>query len=525
METESYQTEYRDRHLHGGSGPRSWEGSERRLHPRKRIGRKLVISFVALAMLVVGGSGWVLYERALDSLESQMSRHLMAEARLLANAIGDTQVLIAMRPGHEGFTFYRNFKARIQKAKELAGARRIFVFDRDCKSLLDTEPGTSIGRVYPELKYRDRMEIERVWQGVDAATIRFKDENGIDYMTGYAPIFISDEVVAAVGLDIGTGFTSAIRGFKRSVYFLAGISALLTLIVGLGMARTITRPIKRLVTAAREIGRGNLQKSVESSADDEIGYLGETMEEMRQRLLARDAQLRQMLAGVAHEIRNPLGGIEIYAGLIADDLPDEDERKKHIQKVIEEVRTLNMIISEFLEFARPLAAEPVNLPVSQLVEDAAFLLSPEMERAGIAYVQNVDPELTAYVDPEQMKRAIFNLMKNAVQAMDDGGRITIKAAAAGSAVVRIDVVDNGRGIDAAVRGRLFEPFFTTREKGSGLGLAIVQQAVETNRGRLHLSSVPGEGTTVSLHLPSKRIGASADDAASLVEPATSLGAG
>ena len=68
-------------------------------------------------MLVVGGSGWVLYERALDSLESQMSRHLMAEARLLANAIGDTQVLIAMRPGHEGFTFYRNFKARIQKAK------------------------------------------------------------------------------------------------------------------------------------------------------------------------------------------------------------------------------------------------------------------------------------------------------------------------------------------------------------------------------------------------------------------------
>ena len=102
------------------------------------------------------------------------------------------------------------------------------------------------------------MEIEQVWQGVDAATIRFTDENGIDYMTGYAPIFIGDEVVAAVGLDIGTGFTSAIRGFKRSVYFLAGISALLTLIVGLGMARTITRPIKRLVTAAREIGRGNL---------------------------------------------------------------------------------------------------------------------------------------------------------------------------------------------------------------------------------------------------------------------------
>ena len=77
----------------------SWHGSERRVHPRGRIGRKLVVSFVALSMLIVGSSGWVLYQRALESLESQMSRHLMAEARLLANAIGDTQVLIRMRPG------------------------------------------------------------------------------------------------------------------------------------------------------------------------------------------------------------------------------------------------------------------------------------------------------------------------------------------------------------------------------------------------------------------------------------------
>jgi signal transduction histidine kinase len=103
-----------------------------------------------------------------------------------------------------------------------------------------------------------------------------------------------------------------------------------------------------------------------------------------------------------------------------------------------------------------------------------------------------------------MKRAIFNLMKNAVQAMDDGGVITIQAAAAGAGVVRIDVVDTGPGIEADVRRRLFEPFFTTREKGSGLGLAIVQQAVERNRGRLQLSSIPGKGTTVSLVLPSKR---------------------
>ena len=233
-------------------------------------------------------------------------------------------------------------------------------------------------------------------------------------------MFVGDEVVAGVGLDIGAGFMTAIHGFKRSIYLFAGLSALLTLIVGLGMARTITRPINRLVMAAREIGRGNLEHSVDTSALDEIGYLGDTMEEMRQKLQARDAQLRQMLAGVAHEIRNPLGGIEIYAGLIAAELPEGDQRKKHIEKVIGEVRTLNTVISEFLEFARPSAAEPQLLHVAQLVEDAAFLLSPEMDEFGVIYEKHVGPELKAYVDPEHIKRALFNLMKNAVQAMEGG---------------------------------------------------------------------------------------------------------
>ena len=491
----------RDRHLYGGPGLRSWLGADRRTHPRGRIGRKLVLSFVALAMIVVGGSGWVLYERALNSLEEQMSRHLLAEARLLANELADVDVLIRLRPGFERFPLYRNYAARIKKAKELVGARRIFVFDRDCKSLLDTEPGSSIGRLFPELKIRDRMEIEQVWQGKEAHTVRFTDpETGVDYMTGYAPMFVGDEVVAGVGLDIGTGFMTAIHGFKRSIYFFAALSALLTLIAGLGMARTITRPINRLVMAAREIGRGNLEQSVDTSALDEIGYLGDTMEEMREKLQARDAQLRQMLAGVAHEIRNPLGGIEIYAGLIAAELPEEDPRKKHIEKVIGEVRTLNMVISEFLEFAKPSAAEPQLQQVSQLVEDAAFLLSPEMDEFGVIYEEQVGPELKAYVDAEQLKRALFNLMKNAVQAMEGGGTLTLKAAEAGQEV-KIDVVDTGPGIPPEVKARLFEPFFTTREKGSGLGLAIVQQAVERNGGRLQMSSAHGKGTTVSLFLP------------------------
>ena len=469
--------------------------------PNKRIGRRLVVSFVFLVMIVVGGSGWVLYQRALDSLEDQMGDHLVAEVALIASGLTGAAIS-QLRPGYEIWALYRNSTDKLRGAQKMVGARRVYVFDRDGRSLLDTERGIAIGREYPHLKYRDRMEVEKVWLGEASHTLRFTDSGGLDYMTGYAPVFDDQKnVVAGVAVDIGPGYTKAIARFKQSVYLFAVFSALLTLIVALALARTLTRPIQRLVMAAREIGRGNLDEAVDTSANDEIGYLGETMEEMRLRLLARDAQLRQMLGGVAHEIRNPLGGIEIYAGLIAEDLPDEDSRKQHIQKVIAEVRNLNMVISEFLDFARPAPPAPEITAVDRLVEDVAFLLAPEMERVGVEYFQDIAPELTFFSDPEQIKRALLNLMKNGVQAMaNKGGELKVRGKATSDGVA-IEIIDTGSGIPIQVRRRLFEPFFTTREKGSGLGLAIVQQAIEKNRGRIHIETVDEKGTTVTLHLP------------------------
>ena len=123
-----------------------------------------------------------------------------------------------------------------------------------------------------------------------------------------------------------------------------------------------------------------------------------------------------------------------------------------------------------------------------------------MERAEVAYRQEVALDLEVYVDAEQIKRALFNLMKNAVQAMDPGGTLTVRAEAEGEAI-SVEVADNGPGVPAQVRARLFEPFFTTKEKGSGLGLAIVRQSMEKNGGWLGLESTEGEGTTVRVFLP------------------------
>ena len=457
--------------------------------------RRLVFSFVTLTLLGLGGSGWVLYRQALNSLEEQLAAHLVAEAELVAASLGSGYVT-HLRPGMDHMLLHKGLQARLRGTREALGARRIYVFDRNGRSLVDTEEGTRIGREVHLLRFHNR-QVEAIWRGELAHTKRFTDEDtGAHYMTGYAPIYAGNEIVAGVGVDIGAGYMDSIVGFKRSIYLLAGLGTLLTLFVGVGVARHITRPVQRLVTAAREIGRGNLEHEIRVEATDEIGYLAETMEEMRNKLVARDAQLRQMLGGVAHEIRNPLSGIEIYAGLIADELPDGDPRKVHIQKV----RTLNHVISEFLDFARPSSPQPESVLLHRVVEDAAFVLLPEMEAAGVIFQGQVPPDIRVFADAEQVKRAIINLMKNGVQAMRDGGTLTVGARHAGDTGGYV-AIETGPGVPDEMRRRLFEPFFTTREQGSGLGLAIVQKTAETNNGHVEVESETGRGTTFRVILP------------------------
>lgn len=464
---------------------------------RGRIGRRLVVSFAVLVMGVVGVCGWVLYRLTQAQLERQMSEHLIGVAMLTAEGL-DGDVVLQLRPE---YGIYRRLQAQLATARDLVGAARMYVFDRQGHSLLDTEPGVPTGRPYPRLAF-DRMELQAVWQGQPAHSVRFQDADGVDYKTGYAPVFAGDRVVAAVGVEIGVGFLSAIRTFKQSVYVLGGLSALLTVGVAFALGRSLTGPIYRLVDAAQEIGRGHLSQPIQATSQDELGYLGQTLEEMRRQLLARDEQLRQMLAGVAHEIRNPLGGIELYAGLIASDLDAADPRKALILKVIGEVRTLNQVISDFLTFARPTPAHPEPVAIAQVVDEVGFLMAPEMEAARVDFHADVPGEVMLYADAGQLKRALLNLAKNAVQAMPDGGRLSV-AVHKDKGQVALCVTDTGTGIAEAHIARLFEPFYTTREQGSGLGLAIVRQAVVENGGEIFVESREGKGTTFRLIFPEK----------------------
>jgi signal transduction histidine kinase len=203
-----------------------------------------------------------------------------------------------------------------------------------------------------------------------------------------------------------------------------------------------------------------------------------------------------MLAGIAHEVRNPLGGLELYAGLLREALATEPERLEEIARIEREVGHLKTVVNEFLEFARrpPPHLEPVSL--RPLFEEIRELGAAP---GGATIAVDAPGDLRVRADLGQLRRALLNLVRNAAAAARHG-RVQIAARPVGSGV-RIEVSDDGPGVPVALREQIFTPFFTTREKGTGLGLAFVREIVRAHGGDVTVRDAVGGGCVFGFDLP------------------------
>lgn len=214
-----------------------------------------------------------------------------------------------------------------------------------------------------------------------------------------------------------------------------------------------------------------------------MGRLSRAMERMRRGIVERDEQLRLMLAQVAHEIRNPLGGLELFAAA-ATDTEDPVERRRLMGRIRSEVGALNGIIDDFLAFARPVVvpSEPTDLRLP--LHEAADLVRAELEEGGGQLVVSLaDAPLMAPVDPSHAKRAVLNLLRNAAQVASN---VRLEGWMEEARVV-VAVTDDGPGVPDHLRDRIFDPFVTDKEQGAGLGLAIVRKVAEACGGRVELT--------------------------------------
>jgi PAS domain S-box-containing protein len=226
-----------------------------------------------------------------------------------------------------------------------------------------------------------------------------------------------------------------------------------------------------------------------------------TYEEKHQNQRDKLAIIGEMSTYLAHEIRNPLFAIGGFANSLnkSPNLSERDREK--VQILVEETRRLDHMLTSMLNFARPSRTVSEEVDLLALSRSAAELMSIGYGAQGYRIDVRATPPLPAVLgDEDALKRCVVNLVKNAIEAMPDGGTVILELGLSGDYVM-LRVVDTGVGMNELEQDRVFNPFYSTKEDGSGLGLAMIKKIVEEHGGRVKLASKPGEGTSVTLFLP------------------------
>jgi nitrogen-specific signal transduction histidine kinase len=238
--------------------------------------------------------------------------------------------------------------------------------------------------------------------------------------------------------------------------------------------------------------------------------------EERERLRDRLASLGEMAAGIAHELKNPLAGIEVMAGLLRRQVQDKVDAQSILADIISEAKLANAIVVEMLEFVRPVRLEIEPMAIADVLHQAINLAETKTTRGGVSVTMVVPEGLpTIEADRNRLCQVFTNLIANAFEALDGTGAVTITAALGAmeadpafagtpqepTPILMVDVADNGPGVPAELNDRIFDPFFTTKTKGTGLGLGIVRKIVDAHDGRIDLNSSPEMGTRFRVTLP------------------------
>jgi PAS domain S-box-containing protein len=216
------------------------------------------------------------------------------------------------------------------------------------------------------------------------------------------------------------------------------------------------------------------------------------------------ATVGEMAAGLAHEIKNPLAGIAGAIQILGETLPKDDERRPVVDKVLEQVKRIDGTVRDLLAYARPKAARLAPTDLHEVIDNAlgVVLLFPQTRINVVRHFQDALPQ--AMVDGQQFGQVLSNLFINAIQAMPEGGMLTVSTWSEPNGI-QVSVRDTGKGIPKSKLDRIFDPFYTTKTRGTGLGLPICRRVVEAHHGTISVDSRPGQGAEFIIELPHPRI--------------------
>ncbi|MDD2542118.1 MAG: ATP-binding protein [Desulfuromonadaceae bacterium] len=397
----------------------------------------------------------------------------------------------------------------LTKARE-KGINEINIYNTEGEIIDSSDPG-QIGK---------KRELKKLEKGIHA--VHHQTGGGILSQKQYevvVPVIVGDEQLGFVQINMLMDNIHDIqranfirRLFATGMVFAVGIALIIFL------AQRYTTPIRNLVEDFKRISSGDLSVTIPVESNDEIGEMAKGFNSMVEKLREREAlekrlyeaehlsRVGQLASGIAHEIRNPLN----YISLAIDHLKTEmlprcgnncSELEELADKIKEEVRRANYMVVNFMNYGRPLKLRRTKVEYRELLAKVLPVLEDRLTEQHIGVDLQILADLPRlWIDGELFRNCILNFVTNASQAMPDGGTITLGAQLEGR-VVKLIFSDQGNGIAPEDIGKIFQPYFTTKDVGIGLGLAITERIIKEHGGEIEIESTMGSGTTFTVSLP------------------------
>lgn len=453
---------------------------------------RIIITFMAIVITLVFIISRISYVTVKEIYLNQLASQVDLNSRHIASQL-NVKYLEYLIPESDTTTAQMYYQSTLIKQIRGIPLDEIFLFRKDLNILYQTSKNLQQMDPLPAL-ILNRKEISKLLPGQTDTSEPFKSQAGEWFLWGFYRI---DE-------DHYLGIRESASRLARvdalaSIFWLIGVGAVIvTLLAGWFLAKAITRPIENLVKCSEELGKGNFQYPVPDNIQGELRVLSSAMERMRISLQKHNSEKEEILAQIAHEIRNPLGSIELMAGLVKEDLQKKQLDATYAGKILEEIHKLKILVTEYLNYSRPVQPVPKWVDIKELVHEMKDLLYYKLQEKQVDLVYS-DIGLKIWFDENHFRQILMNLITNSVDVSPSGSRIFLSTLRKEKNIL-VGISDEGPGITEDHLAKIFNPFFSTKDNGIGLGLAICKKLCNENGADIYAENNRDKGCTFYIEI-------------------------
>ncbi len=429
------------------------------------------ILLVVILLISINFIGWLFYLDIYEILDEELGRRLQSFAST-ATLLLDKGQIAELVSNDTSLTTQTRVNEELYVMRDTMKLGDLYIINRSYHVLARALAGHLLesGSTTHELRlYNDQGEIDSAFRGKTIEGFHYFIKNTW-YKRAYAPIYGDKaNIIAVLGVEANAQYFQMTDKIRWYLQLLGLIS-----IVLIGVTVFI---LNRIFAA---------------------------MFRLEERVLATDKleSMTQLSAGVAHEIRNPLGIISGNAELLREEIGEDKQKKELVGNIVSETERLEKIVRNFLEFSKPGSLEWTKQEINLILDKTLQLCQHQLQKEGVVVSKEYGKNLPKIkMDSQRMIQVFLNLILNAREALLQGGWLTVRSFTRDNKFVIVEIQDSGMGISPVEMKRIFDPFYTTKKTGSGLGLPIAKRIIEDHHGKIEIDSHPGKGTIVRVLLP------------------------